>query len=212
MSDKIGEILVSKNIISALDLSEAMERKKSKPSKYLGQILCEMGLPQSKIIKGIYFSNKRKQLGQVYVDLNIITPGQLSDHLSEQKLLQNRGIRKSLGALLARNRAISEMNHLEALSAHFSMPIVSLKGYRISPLLQKAIGEKFALMKRMVVLSDSPLKVTVALAEPNLFIFDNLEKAMPRGKQIVFCLARASEIEDCLDASYDPFHFTGSKS
>lgn len=212
MPDKIGQILVAKKVISDCDLSEAIERQRRKPNRYLGQILCDMGLSQTKIIKTIYYSNKRRQLGQVLVDFNIITAAQLRDHLSQQKQLRDRGVYTSLGSLLTKSRTISEENYLEALSAHFSMPIASLKGYRVSPALQKAIGEKYALTKRIVVLSNRPQKVTVAMAEPNLSVFENLEKAMPKGKAIMFCLARASEIERCLDTAYDPYNHFGFKS
>lgn len=172
-----------------MELTVAMERKKREPNKYLEQILSEMGLPQSKIIKGICYSNKRKQLGQVLVELNIITAEQLHDNLLQQKYLKNRGIYTPLGTLLARNRTISEANYVDALSAHFSMPVVSLKDVSVSPLLQKVVGEKYALKNRIVVLSNRLLKVAVAMAEPYLSIFENLEKAMPKGKSVLFCLA-----------------------
>jgi hypothetical protein len=84
-----------------------------------------------------------------------------------------------------------------ALSAHFSMPIVSLKGHTTSPALQKVIGEKYAFRHRIVVLRDEPDHVKVALAEPHLEVFGYLEKAMPKGKHIMFYLARESEVEDC---------------
>jgi predicted HAD superfamily phosphohydrolase YqeG len=77
------------------------------------------------------------------------------------------------------------------------MPIVSLKGHAISPELQKVIGEKYAFRHRIVVMSNEPDHVKVALAEPHLEIFGYLEKAMPKGKHIVFYLARESEIENC---------------
>lgn len=207
MSDKTGQILVTKKVITEFDLNEAVERKKQEPNKYLGQILCEMGLPQSKIIKAIYYSNKRKQFGQVLVDLNILTTEQLNDTLLQQESLKDRGMYTPLGALLGKNRTINEKNYMAALAAHFSMPIVSLTGYTVSPSLQKAIGEQYALKNRIVVLKNNPLKVTVAMAEPHLSVFENLEKAMPRGKYIMFCLARASEIEVCLDRRYDPYHY-----
>ena len=94
MSEKIGQILVRRKIITEFDLNAAMERKAREPKKYLGQILCEMGLPQSKIIKGIY---------------------------------------SPLGAMLVDNRTISAENYIHALSAHFSMPIVSLKDFTVLP-------------------------------------------------------------------------------
>ena len=204
-SNKIGQILVAKKIITVSDLSEAMEKKNQEPHKYLGQILCEMGFPQSIIMKSIYFSNKRKKLGEILVELNIITMEQLKDALLQQDNHKNCGIHKYLGALLAKNRAVSEVNFMRALSAHFSMPIVSLKNFKVFPTLQKVIGEQYALRNRIVVLSNSPQKVGVAIAEPHLSIFEYLEKAMPKDKYILFCLARASEIENCLDDAYDPY-------
>lgn len=204
--DKIGQILVAKNIITDADLREALEQQKQKPGMYLGQILCEMGIPQSKIIKGLYFNHKRKKLGEILVGLNVITAEQLDDILIQQKYHNNKGVHKYLGTLLAMNKIISEDDYIHALSAHFSMPIVSLKGYRIYPTLQKVIGEQFALTNRIVVLNNGPQKVTVAIAEPHLLIFDYFEKAAPQGKYILFCLARSSEIEACFDEKYVPFH------
>jgi len=202
-SDKIGQILVSKKIITVNDLSEAMERKKHEPAKYLGQILCDMGLPQSRIIKGIHYSNKRKKLGQVLVELHIITEARLHDTLLQQTYLKNRGMHTPLGTLLANNGIISEENYINALSAHFSMPIVSLKGYQVSPSLQKVIGEKYALENHIVVLSNSPAKATIATADPHLSVIENLEKALPKGKHVMFYLASPSEIEACLNKTYN---------
>ncbi|MHB8138472.1 MAG: GspE/PulE/PilB domain-containing protein [Smithellaceae bacterium] len=205
-SDKIGQILVSKKVIAEADLKEALGRKKREPNKYLGQILCEMGFPQSRIMKGLYYSNKRKKLGEILVELNIITEGQLDDILKQQKQNKNYGIHQHIGTLLTKNKTISEKNYINALSAHFSMPVVDLKDFRVSPSLQKSIGEQYALRNRIVVLSNRPGKLTVAIAEPHLSFFDYLEKAMPKGKYIMFCLAKASEIEHCLDKKYDPFN------
>lgn len=205
-SDKTGEILISKNIITQSDLSEAMERKRRQPTKYLGQILCEMGITQSKIIKTIYFNNKRKKLGEILVDSNVITDEQLNDVLIKQRHQKNLGMHKHLGTMLTLGNTITEANYINALSAHFSMPVVSLKKFKVSTSLQKAIGEQYALKNRIVVMSNTNHKLTVAIAEPHLSIFEYLEKAMPKGKHILFCQARSAEIEKCLNEKYDPFH------
>ena len=205
MSGKIGQILATKKLITISALNEAVERQKQEPNKYLGQILIEMGLPQSKIMNAIYYSNKRKKLGQVLVDLNIITEKQLHDVLFQQKTLKNNGIRTYLATLLVKNKMISEENYIHALSAHFSMPMVSLKDYKVSPSLQKAIGETYAFRNRIVVLGNSPERITLVTAEPHLSAFAHLEKAMPPGKHIMFCIAKASEIDDCLDEKYDTY-------
>jgi hypothetical protein len=206
-SNKIGQILVSKGIISESDLKLAMDRKKREPGKYLGQILCEMGLPQSKIMKGLYYSNKRKKLGEILVELNFITREKLNDILDQQKQQKYFGVHRNLGTLLAKSKMISEKDYVHALSAHFSMPVVSLKGYALSRTLQKAIGEQYALKNRIVVLNNSARKLTVALADPHLPIFEYLEKASPKEKHIVFCIAKSSEIEKCLDSVYDYYRY-----
>ena len=167
-----------------------------------------MGIPQSRVVKALRFSNKRKQIGQILVDLNLVTEEQLQGILLQQKNLKARKVFKPLGALLADNRVIGEEHCMKALSAHFCMPPVSLKGFRVSPALQKAVGERYAKKNRIVVLDDSPLVVTVAVAEPHPLVFETLEKAMPEGKHVMFCLARSSEIENCLDEQYDPYRYS----
>ncbi len=205
MKNNIGQILITKKIITEAQLDAALERKKTEPQKYLVQILCEMGIPQSKLIGTLYYSNKRKPVGQILVDLNIISTDQLHEVLIEQKKLRERRIRKPLATLLVDMRLINEDSYVNALSVHFSMPVVSLTNFKVAETLQKAIGEQYALRHRIVVLEDSPQKVVVALAEPHLFVFEELERGLPSGKQILFCIAKSSEIENCLDARYDPF-------
>lgn len=212
MVDRIGQILVKKKVITAWDLREAMKRKKQEPKKYLGQILCEMGLPQSKIVKCICYSNKRKQLGQILVELNIITAEQLSTILLKQKELKGKREYMPLGTLMVKNGIISEDNYRDALSAHLSLPVVSLKGYKIDTAMQKTIGEGFAINDRIIVLKNSPLELTVAIAEPNLLLFETLEKSMPEGKRVMFYIAKNSEIERCFDEKYDHYGYSGYRT
>ena len=198
-SNMIGQILVKKKVITEFDLGVAMERKRLEPKKYLGQILAEMGCPQSKIMKAIYYSNKRKKLGEILVELGIITTTQLHDLLLNQTHQKKLGNPQSLGSMLAYKGIISEENYLTALSAHFSMPLVSLKSFRVTSELQKAVGERYAWKERIVVLKNDEREVTVAIADPNLSFLENIEKFIPRGKYLTFCLASSSEIESCLE-------------
>lgn len=198
-SNMIGQILVKKKVITEFDLGVAMERKKLEPNKYLGQILSEMGCSQFKIMKAIYYSNKRKKLGEILVELDIVTKTQLHDLLSHQTHQKQLGNPQSLGSILAYKGIISEENYLTALSAHFSMPLVSLKGFKVSSELQKAVGERYAWRERIVVLKNDDREVTVAIAEPHLSFLENLEKFIPKGKYLTFCLAKSSEIEACLE-------------
>lgn len=205
MSTNIGQILVTKNIISQSQLDAALARKNQDPEKYLGQILCEMGVSQSKIIKALYYSNKRKKIGQILVDMNVISANQLQIVLEEQKRLQKNRIRKPIGTLLVEKRIIDEDSYVNALSVHFSMPVISLKGYVASESLQKAIGEKYAMEQRIVVLENGPTRIIAAIAEPSLFVFEEIERGLPPGKKLMFCVAKASEIAYCLKMKEDPY-------
>ena len=199
--DSIGKTLVAKGIITPSELSEALERQKQEPAKYLGQILVEMGCPQSKIIKGLYYSKKRKKVGEILVELNFITRKQLFEALHEQLELKGRGRHEYLAKLMIRRCFINETQYLEALSAHFSMPVISLKDYIVIPAMQTAVGERYALKNRIIVLDDEN-DIAVAIAEPHWEVLDHLEIAVPREKHILFYLARASEINHCLEIAY----------
>ncbi len=205
MSEPIGRILIRKKIISEADLKAAMERQQQEPGKYLGQILCEMGFPQSRIVRAIFSNNKRKRIGEILVDRGALAQETLDEYLLEQQALKKKGVYVPLGTLLVQRKIVSGENYLSALSAHFSMPVVSLVDCRASAALQRQIGEAFAARNRIVVLQSSPRQLTVAVAQPDPVVFEQLEKAMLRDKSILFCLAPPGEIESCLDQVYDPF-------
>jgi len=204
----IGQILVVKNIISEAQLEHALEMQKREPDRYLGQILCEMGVSQSRIIRALYYSNKRKKIGQILVELKIITAEQLQLALAEQQRLQKSGIRRQLGMLLVNLRLIDEDAYVNALSVHFNMPVVSLNNHIVTESLQKAVGEKYALRQRIVVVENDPERIVLALDEPSPFLLEEIERSIPSGKKIMFCIAKATEIEDCLNKKYDPFFGT----
>ena len=168
-----------------------------------------MGISQSKIIRALYYSNKRKKLGQILVELNIITDDQLQRALIEQHRLQKSGIRRHLGSLLINMHIIDEDSYVNALSVHFNMPFISLKNHIVTESLQKAIGEQYALQQRIVVVENKPNRIVLALAEPNPFILEEIERSIPSGKNVMFCIAKAVEIEDCLNRKYDPFFGAG---
>ena len=72
----LGQILVERNIISPRHLQMALDRQKKQTGKYkyIGEILIEMGIPQEKINEALDVYDKRKPIGQIFLDLKIITP------------------------------------------------------------------------------------------------------------------------------------------
>ena len=67
------------------------------------------------------------------------------------------------------------------------------------------------LRNRIVVVENSPYRIIAAIAEPDLLIFEEIEKGLPSGKSIVFCIAKATEIELALNMKYDPYITGGYK-
>jgi hypothetical protein len=196
----LGQILLEKCIISQKQLDAALEKQKIERGKYIGQILMEMGVPQDEINKALDSYNKRKRIGEILIDAKVITPSQLAEALSRQKEQQN--VRKPLGKILMEMGYVTYDEYMNALSKHFTMKIVSLKGFTPSKSLQKSVGENYALKKKIVVLQNANGKIKLALAEPNIFFMEEMQKLLPFGKRMEFYLARSAEIEPCLGKLY----------
>ena len=196
----LGQILVERNIISPRILQMALDRQKKEKGnfKYIGEILIEMGIPQEKINEALDVYNKRKPIGQIFLDLKIITPDQLQKALEKQSQLAKMAVRKPLGKLLVEMGFTTYDGYLDALSKHFNMAIVSLSGFFPSISLQRAVGKAYAQKHQIVVLEDYSTWIKFALAEPDPFVMDELRRAFPAGRRVEFCLADRFEIDHCL--------------
>ena len=194
----LGEILIERNIITPSQLDLALTMQKVERGKYLGQILFEMGIPQDEINKALDSFDKRKPFGEILIDMKFITPQQLEEALEKQKELRKKGARKLLGILLREMGYTSTDRCMKALSKYFNMPAISLEKFIASPPLQKAVGERYAQKHRIIVLENGANTIKLALAEPSIYIMEELKKALPLGKRIEFYLANPFEIETCL--------------
>ncbi len=201
--------MLEKNMLTQAQLDLALRKQKQQKGKYLGQILIEMGLvSQEKINKVLDAFNKRKRIGETLIDLEIITPEQLETALRKQKELQTQGVRKPLGTVVMELGFTNYDSYLLALSKHFNMPIVYLETFYPTPALQRALGEKYAMKNRIVVLENTPSRIKVALAEPTPRILEEVQKAVPFGKTVEFYLANPYEVDSCLRKKFDPFAVT----
>jgi hypothetical protein len=205
----LGQILVEKGVISQEQLDRALAIKADQPGKYLGEILFEIGIPQEKINRALYYFNKRRTIGEILVDQKLITPQQLEEALSKQKKIKEKwGHTRPLGLLLIEMGYINSRGYLTSLSKHFNMPILSMKNYEPSVQLQKIIGERYAMERKIIVLENSAKAIKLVLAEPSTQILEELQKAIPPGKSVEYYLAGYSELDECLRKVSDPFSFT----
>ena len=205
----LGQILVERNVISPTDLQMALDRqgKGNDKDKYIGEILFEMGVPQEKINEALDASGKRKRLGEILIDLGILTPDGLLQALLKQKQLSRLGIRRPLGQLLLEMGYTNGEALQTALSKHFNIPTVSLKGVFPSPFLQKAVGSAYALRHKIVVLENNFSKIMLALADPNPLVMDELRRVFRAEKRVEFYLANPMEMNCCLKQKSTPSSF-----
>jgi len=200
----LGQILLKRNIITETELKLALERQRVEKGKYLGQIFLEMGVPQDEINKALDSFYIRKRIGEILIDLKAITPEQLEEALEKQRDLRKEGVRKPLATLLVELGYISDSGYLKALSKFFNMPIISLEKFLPTPALQKSVGERYAQKNMIVVLENNSSMIKLALAEPTLYIMEELKKSLPVGKRIEFYVAKPCEIQTCLK-KFGPF-------
>ena len=197
--DTLGQALVANGTMSQDQLDFALMLKDAQPDKYLGEILIQIGVPQEKINKALYYSNRRKTFGEILIDLGLISQGQLEEALSKQRHIKNNWeLTKTLGQLLIEMGYINSHGLLTALSKQFNMPILSLKNYTPKPEFQKVIGRRYAKEQKIIVLDNSPTTIKLVLAEPSIQIIEELKKFIPLGKTVELYLSSHSEIDKCL--------------
>ena len=195
----LGHILVANGTISQKQLDLALKIKDVQPDKYLGEILFQIGVPQEKINWALYYFHKRKKIGEILIDQQLISTKQLEEALSKQKHIKEKWEHiRPLGLLLIEMGYINSRGLLTALSKQFNMPILSMKNYLPTPEFQKVIGKRYAREWKIIVLHNSPNTIKLVLAEPTIQIIEELKKFIPPGKTVEFYLASYSEIDECL--------------
>jgi len=201
----LGQILLEHRYITQEQLDDALKVKEQNPDTFLGQILIDMGIPQSIINKALDSYRKRKPIGQILIEQNLINRKQLQEALERQKISH-----KPLGDTLISLGFITKDQYLHALSKHFNMPTRSLESFKISKSLQKSIGEKFALKNKIIVLEHTDNRIQLAIARPTKELSDDLYRFLPRSKTIQLFLARTDEIEQLLKTYYSSQDQTGT--
>jgi hypothetical protein len=143
--------------------------------------------------------------GKILVSLGVINSEQLTEVLKRQRELQEKGKRKSLGVLLVEMGYTNSKEYMEALSQYFQLPIISLLKFIPSPLVQGLIADRYAQYKKLLVLADYETEVSLALAEPDPLILEELKKTFKNREKINFYLANPFEMERCYRLYLDPF-------
>jgi len=113
---------------------------------------------------------KRIRLGDLLVEHKLISEGQLSTALEEQKKSGHK-----LGRVLIENGYVKEDDVLNLLSRQLSVPFVDLSTFQFKPNIVNKLPETAARRFRALALEDTQDGLLVGMADPtNIFAYDDL--------------------------------------
>ncbi len=138
----------------------------------------------------------------------------LQKQLQDLEKNQTRNLEESIQRFLPRKeegKSSDYNDYSNALSKTYDIPTISLKGFSMNASLQRAVGEKYALNHKILVLENNPDKIKLALAEPTKYLMDELRRIIPPRKRTEFYLANPDEIKLCLAKYYNPFSLNSFK-
>lgn len=159
---KIGELLIKNNLVSELQVAEALSKKLHHPKLTLGQLLCQMGYIKKSDLETILDNyNKRQKIGHLLVSRGAIDEKKLNYALSvsqEEKCL--------LGQALIKLQYIEEEYLAQCIASQFDLPFVSLKNHNYGPELAGFFNYNFAKRHKIAAIHQVGHTVTLAMAFP----------------------------------------------
>ncbi len=132
---------------------------------------------------------KSKQLGQILIELDMITPEQLESALEE-----HRRTPKSLGRVLIDMGMIKEGDLVRALAEQVGLEFVDLSEHPIDPTATTLLPEALARRYRAIPIGERDGKLLVAMSDPaNVYALDDIRTITNRDVQPL--VATAADVE-----------------
>lgn len=199
--NRLGDILISWNLITAEDLEAALKEQKEKGG-YLGQILINKGLVSSTDISRALqqVSSKIKEktdLGQMLIADKIISDEQLNIALERQKISK-----KSLDDTLLGLGFVTSQQIAQTFSHHLGLPFISISDYDIKLEVLQVLPENFIRNYQVIPIKLEQNTLSVAMSDPlNLIALDEI-KSLSR-YQIEPMIAAKKEIQSIIDRYFN---------
>ena len=159
----IGELLVHEGLISEAQLNEALlVQKNQNMYKPLGELCVELKfLSRSDLNRILDLHQKRIKLGQLLINLGLITQERLDQGFEEQR--QKGG---KLGDILVRKGFISENALISALSIQMGVPKIVPDYQLIDKSLLEAVSEEFLKKNEILPAFKENDSLTVIMSNP----------------------------------------------
>jgi type IV pilus assembly protein PilB len=135
---------------------------------------------------------KSKQLGQILIELGMITPEQLDTALEE-----HRRTPKSIGRVLIDMGMIKEGDLVRALAEQVGLEFVDLSEYPVDPTATTLLPEALARRYRAIPIGERDGKLLVAMSDPaNVYALDDIRTITSRDVQPL--VATAADVEQAI--------------
>jgi type IV pilus assembly protein PilB len=169
----LGDLLLKAGLITKVQLQEALHLQATR--KYhtpLGQVFVELHLLTRKQLDSVLDSSrKRSSLGQVLLKAGVLDQPQLDQALQYHKTHKVR-----LGQAVLRLNLITEDNLKEALAAHLNIDFLNLDAIDLDPRVDKWIKKVYAQKNRVCPISQAGQELTVAMDDPtNVAVIHEIE-------------------------------------
>lgn len=160
---KVGELLVKEGRITPKQLENALAfQKRQKAYKPLGEICLDLKyITRTQLNRILNKNQKRIRIGDLLVNLKLITPDQLHDALKRQK---KTGVK--LGQILIDDGFITEKALMNALTIQMGVPKIVPDFHLIDKTLIKGLNEEFLLKNEVVPAFKEDDTVTVIMSNP----------------------------------------------
>lgn len=179
----LGDFLLNAGLITKDQLQEALHlqaaRKRHTP---LGQVFVELHILTRKQLTSILDSSrKRSSLGQILLKAGVLDQPQLDQVLQYQKAHKIR-----LGQAVLRLHFMTEENLKEALAAHLNVDFINLDSLHLNPRIDKWIKKVYAQKNRICPISQVGNELTVVMDDPtNVAVIHEVETSTEQKVRVV---------------------------
>ncbi|MEE9566569.1 MAG: ATPase, T2SS/T4P/T4SS family [Desulfobacteria bacterium] len=200
---KIGSVLVSEGYITQAQLDETLSKQKeTREYLPLGQLCVQLGYLSETELSRILKAHKYKvYLGELLVNMSLITPSQLDQALEQQKTSG-----KKIGEVLCEAGLIKEEQLVQALSTQLGIPKIIPDINLIDTNFAVQVNEAFLRRVEAVPAFKEDETATVIMADPlSESTIHDLERLF--GCQIEPAVATRTAINELLDKLFKKIEY-----
>ncbi len=138
----------------------------------------------------------RKKLGDLLVEVGMITPEQLAKSLERQKKTGEK-----LGEVLISQKFVTQQDIIQVLEFQLGIPHVNLERYEIDPAASLLISENIARRYGLIPIRSENGMLTVAMSDPlNVYAIDDVR--IYSGLEVQPVIAALDDINKAIDRYY----------